>query len=143
MFLGRLGVQASPDFWVVPHGLPRAEVERENIARSGRDGLDAICPQEGRLWFLRGLSDSDGDVHFRDKSVDITTAPNTGFVKALLDSMNVRIVVRFTKGYGVITIRAPGYGDCYFQSESEYLPKEAAGKNSWCKCLPQTLVPLA
>jgi hypothetical protein len=64
------------------------------------------APQEGRLWFLRGLADSDGDVHFRDKSVDITTCPNTGFVKALLDSLKVHSVVRFTKGYGAITIRA-------------------------------------
>ncbi len=62
--------------------------------------------RECRLWFLRGLADSDGDVHFRDKSVDITTSPNTGFVKALLDSLNVHSVVRFTKAYGGITIRA-------------------------------------
>ena len=64
------------------------------------------APREFRLWFLRGLADSDGDVHFRDKSVDITTSPNTGFVKALLDSLNVHCVVRFTRGYGAITIRA-------------------------------------
>jgi hypothetical protein len=64
------------------------------------------APREFRLWFLRGLADSDGDVHFRDKSVDITTSPNTGFVKALLDSLNVHSVVRFTRGYGAITIRA-------------------------------------
>jgi len=64
------------------------------------------APREFRLWFLRGLADSDGDVHFRDKSVDITTSPNTGFVKALLDSLNVHCVVRFTRGHGAITIRA-------------------------------------
>ncbi len=64
------------------------------------------APREDRLWFLRGLADSDGDVHFRDKSVDITTSPNTSFVKALLDSLDVHSVVRFTKGYGAITIRA-------------------------------------
>ena len=64
------------------------------------------APREDRLWFLRGLADSDGDVHFRDKSVDITTSPNTSFVKALLDSLNVHNIVRFTKGYGAITIRA-------------------------------------
>ncbi len=64
------------------------------------------APREHRLWFLRGLADSDGDVHFRDKSVDITTSPNTDFAKALLDSLNVHSVVRFSRGYGSITIRA-------------------------------------
>ena len=64
------------------------------------------APREDRLWFLRGLADSDGDVHFRDKSVDITTSPNTSFVKALLDSLGLHSVIRFTKGYGVVTIRA-------------------------------------
>ena len=64
------------------------------------------APREDRLWFLRGLADSDGDVHFKDKSVDITTSPNTSFVRALLDSLNVHNVVRFTKGYGAITCHA-------------------------------------
>ena len=61
-------------------------------------------PRDCRIWFLRGLADSDGDVHFRDKSVYITTSPNTSLVRSLLASLGVHSVVRFTKGYGVVTI---------------------------------------
>ncbi len=45
------------------------------------------APLRRRLWFIRGLADSDGDVHFNDKSVGITTTPNTQFVHSLLKSV--------------------------------------------------------
>jgi len=48
------------------------------------------APLKRRLWFVRGLADSDGDVHLDDKSVGITTTPNTRFVYALLRSVGCR-----------------------------------------------------
>ena len=79
--------------------------ERTSYDRVRMDWI-LSAPREDRLWFLRGLADSDGNVHFKDKSVDLTTSPNTSFVKALLDSLDVHSVIRFTRGYGAITIRA-------------------------------------
>ena len=64
------------------------------------------APTNHRIWFLRGLADSDGDVHFKDKSVDITTSPNTEFVKALCDSLDLRNYVRFSRNFSQITIPA-------------------------------------
>lgn len=58
-----------------------------------------------RLWFLTGIADSDGHVHFRDKTVDITTFPNTRFVKSIVDSLQIRSSIRFTKGYGVVMVQ--------------------------------------
>ncbi len=59
------------------------------------------APRELKLWFVRGLSDSDGGVHITDKSVGITTSPNTDFVNALLKSVgcrtHVEISPRFSK----------------------------------------------
>jgi hypothetical protein len=46
--------------------------------------LDA--PREMRLWFLRGLADSDGDVHFQHRWVDICTSPNTNFIRRFFGS---------------------------------------------------------
>ena len=79
--------------------------ERTSYDRVRMDWI-LSAPREDRLWFLRGLADSDGNVHFKGKSVDLTTSPNTSFVKALLDSLDVHSVIRFTRGYGAITIRA-------------------------------------
>ncbi len=49
-----------------------------------------IAPEEMRIWFLRGLADSDGDVDFRDRSVSITSQPNTDLVSRLLTSLSIR-----------------------------------------------------
>ena len=108
-----LGVSASPIVsWFHLACLGLKWQERTSPHKVRMDWM-LHAPREFRLWFLRSLADSDGDVHFRDKSVDITTSPNTGFVKALLDSLNVHRVVRFTKGYGAITIRAePSNENC-------------------------------
>ncbi len=62
------------------------------------------APSEHRVWFIRGLSDSDGGVNFKDKVVDITTSPNTEFVKSLFDSLMVPANVWFLRGYGTVTI---------------------------------------
>lgn len=64
------------------------------------------APEERRLWFARGLADSDGDVHFKDKTVDITTEPNTSFVKALLTSLGCHVTVRSYRKASCTTITA-------------------------------------
>ena len=53
------------------------------------------APLRRRLWFIRGLADSDGDVHFNDKSVGITTTPNTDFVYSLLKSVGCKPRIDF------------------------------------------------
>lgn len=47
------------------------------------------APEEMRIWFVRGLADSDGDVDVRDRSVSITSQPNTELVSRLLTSLGV------------------------------------------------------
>jgi hypothetical protein len=64
--------------------------------------LDA--PREMRLWFLRGLADSDGNVHFQHRWVDICTSPNTNFIRRLLGSFGFRTRVRVQRGYGYVSI---------------------------------------
>lgn len=64
------------------------------------------APREHRPWFARGLADSDGDVHFKDKTVDITTEPNTRFVKALLTSLNCHVTVSSYRNASRVTITA-------------------------------------
>ncbi len=56
--------------------------------------------------FARGLADSDGDVHFKDKTVDITTAPNTLFVKALLTSLGCNVTISSYRDASRVTITA-------------------------------------
>ena len=64
--------------------------------------LDA--PREMRLWFLRGLADSDGDVHFQHRWVDICTAPNTNFIRRFFTSLGLHTRVRVYRGYGYVSI---------------------------------------
>ncbi len=65
------------------------------------------APIERRLWFVRGLADSDGDVHFKDKSVAITTSPNTEFVNSLLRSLGCRTHVEVSPGFSKVVLSAP------------------------------------
>jgi hypothetical protein len=61
---------------------------------------------EYRIWFLRGVADSDGGVNVRNRTVVITTEPNTVFFKALYDSLNIHAYVHKSKGVGYVTITA-------------------------------------
>lgn len=63
-------------------------------------------PRECRIWFIRGLADSDGDVHFKDKCVDITTSPNTRLIKALLSSLGLHTTVSFFRNSSRVTVSA-------------------------------------
>lgn len=65
------------------------------------------APFERRLWFLRGLADSDGNIHVTDKTVGITTSPNTKFVNALLRSVGCKTWVEASPRFGrvMITVR--------------------------------------
>jgi hypothetical protein len=65
------------------------------------------APTKLKLWFIRGLADSDGDVHMNDKSVSITTSPNTDFVNSLLRSVGCTTRVEISPRFGrvVITVR--------------------------------------
>lgn len=64
------------------------------------------APRDLRLWFLRGLADSDGTVDFLDRAVSIITAPNTVLVKRLFDSLGVHSSVEFDGDDGSVTISA-------------------------------------
>lgn len=47
-----------------------------------------LASPENRLWFLRGLADSDGSVNIRNKTVTITSDPNVRLIKDLLTSLS-------------------------------------------------------
>jgi len=47
-----------------------------------------LASPENRVWFLRGIADSDGSVNIRNKTVTITSEPNGELIKALLASLN-------------------------------------------------------
>jgi len=65
------------------------------------------APPELRMWFLRGLADSDGTVNTRNKSVNILTSPNTALVQRLFDSLDCHNTFEISKGVGVVTISGP------------------------------------
>ena len=51
------------------------------------------APEEMRIWFLRGLADSDGDVDLRDRSVSITSEPNTILISNLFSSLGIHNLI--------------------------------------------------
>jgi len=61
-------------------------------------------PSKFRLWFLRGLADSDGSVNFRNNNVTIITSQNTKLVRELPESLGLNVGVGISKGCGVVTI---------------------------------------
>lgn len=64
-------------------------------------------PVKFRLWFLRGIADSDGYINLRNKQVEIVSSPNTRFFHSLLMSLGIKSTVRFSLGYGYVTMAAP------------------------------------
>jgi len=58
------------------------------------------------MWFIRGLADSDGSVHFRHKSAEIVTSPNTELIRDILASLQIHNILDFSKGCGRISISA-------------------------------------
>ncbi|MDE1853893.1 MAG: LAGLIDADG family homing endonuclease [Thaumarchaeota archaeon] len=84
-------------------GLARAELT--SYVPVKMDRLLA-APAEFRLWFLRGLADSDGTVNLRNKAVFIVTSPNTDLVRKLLDSMGCHNTAGVSKGVWVVAISA-------------------------------------
>ena len=59
-----------------------------------------------RTWFLRGIADSDGTVNVRNKTVVITSQPNTVLFHKLFKSIDVENSVHQSRGHGYVTIRA-------------------------------------
>jgi hypothetical protein len=63
------------------------------------------APKQWRIWFLRGLADSDGDVDFHHRWVRIATSPNTTFIKKLFESLGLHTRVFVSRnGYGYVGI---------------------------------------
>jgi hypothetical protein len=65
-----------------------------------------LAPVKYRLWFLRGIADSDGNVNLRNKIIEITSSPNTYFFHRLFDSLGIKSTVRFSRGYGYVAVAA-------------------------------------
>lgn len=65
-----------------------------------------FAPRRYRLWFLRGLADSDGGVQFHHRWAEICSSPNTEFVRALFESLELRTQVRIHNGYGYVSMSA-------------------------------------
>jgi hypothetical protein len=63
------------------------------------------APRRFRIWFLRGIADSDGNVNIRNKLVEITTSPNTLFFHRLFLSLGIKSSVRYSRGYGYVGIK--------------------------------------
>ena len=62
--------------------------------------------RDAKIWFLRGLADSDGTVNVRNRTVDIVSEPNTPFISVLLNSLRIQTTTWFSKGVGVVSITA-------------------------------------
>ena len=67
------------------------------------------APRRLRIWFLRGLADSDGSLVFGSREVSITSQPNTRFFSELLNSLGVRnfITEERNRDFGVVTFSVP------------------------------------
>lgn len=61
---------------------------------------------EHRIWFIRGVADSDGGVNVSNKTVEIVSQPNTRLIKALLTSLDVNVATCAPKGVGIVIVRA-------------------------------------
>ena len=59
-----------------------------------------------RVWFFRGVADSDGGVNVRNRTVEITTEPNSRLFQALFSSLNVHSLAYLSKGTGTLSISA-------------------------------------
>jgi hypothetical protein len=90
-------------FWfhVACLGLSKTEVTSRHPVKM--DWLLFASP-ENRLWFLRGLADSDGSVNIRNKKVTITSEPNDSLIMALLVSLNANPRERWYHGNCGISI---------------------------------------
>jgi hypothetical protein len=62
------------------------------------------APPEFRIQFLRGIADSDGSVHYRDKEVDIVTQPNTHLIATLFQSLGIHSRIGSSHECGMVTI---------------------------------------
>ncbi len=65
-----------------------------------------LAAPEHRRWFIRGLADSDATVNVRNRTVVITTEPNTAFIKTLYDSLNYHALSYISRGAGYVSITA-------------------------------------
>jgi hypothetical protein len=62
--------------------------------------------EEARIWFLRGVADSDGAVNVRNRTVNIVSEPNTALFSALLNSLGLKTTTWVSKGVGVVSVTA-------------------------------------
>lgn len=62
------------------------------------------APAESRLWFFRGLADSDGSVNFRNNNVTIITCPNTELVRKLAESLGMHAAVGSSRKCGLVIL---------------------------------------
>jgi len=65
------------------------------------------APREARIWFLRGIADSDGTVNVRNRTVDLVSEPNSGLLVALFHSVGISAGTWVSKGVGVVSIPVP------------------------------------
>ena len=70
-----------------------------------RMGWLMTATKEHRLWFLRGLADSDGGVNISNKTVEITSEPNTEFFKTLVESLGVPTLSYTSGGVGTVVMK--------------------------------------
>ena len=82
-------------------GLRRDEVTSYTPVRM--TWLATASPQ-ARAWFVRGVADSDGTVNLRNKTVVITSAPNTDFLRDILVSLGINTRTHESGGFGYVTI---------------------------------------
>lgn len=59
-----------------------------------------------RLWFLRGIADSDGSVNVRNGAVVITSSPNTDLFYSIFITLGIKANRWFSDGTGYVGIRA-------------------------------------
>ncbi len=88
---------------VVCHGLNKSE--KTTLTSVRMDWLLSSSP-EFRLWFLRGMADSDGTVAVRNKAVNIYTAPNSALVRNLLKSLGTASTLGRSKRVDYVAISA-------------------------------------
>lgn len=66
------------------------------------------APRLLRVWFLRGVADSDGFVNLRNKEVETVSSPNTPcFFIVCSPTSESRTWSEFSRGYGLVTLSAP------------------------------------
>jgi hypothetical protein len=93
--------------WMVAHERSWSRMGREDHVKPSEDGLDASRACKVPPAVLERNRRLGWQCDLRNKVIEKTSSPNTYFFHRLFDSLGIKSTVRFSRGYGYVTVAAP------------------------------------